>query len=238
MPMCRPASAMTRRELASPASARSRRSRMRWTLGSSRNSSSRAGPPASVSRQPRLPHLQIGPFSSIVTCPIWARLAGDAAEHGSVDQEAGADGVSDADVGRAPGSARGAGARPRRGRRGWPRCRRTPDARGGSRGPRRSGPPPSRAGGRGVEDHAGGRIHGGRERDPDGQHVREACVQRLKHVAEQQGGAIELAVVPVVEGERDVVLGDDGAPDVGDGHPQVPAREVEPGDQADLAPRG
>ena len=37
-------------------------------------SDSSAGPPAYVSRQPRLLQRQIGPFSSIVTWPIWPAL--------------------------------------------------------------------------------------------------------------------------------------------------------------------
>ena len=74
MPMCRPASAMTRWDRPSPASAAWMRSLRRSIPEFGGKSDRRAGPAANVSRQPRLLQRHTGPFSSIVTCPICPAL--------------------------------------------------------------------------------------------------------------------------------------------------------------------
>ncbi len=70
---------------------------------------------------------------------------------------------------------------------------------------------------------------------PTAEQVADRAAEGLDMSLEQQRGAVEFAVVAVVERERRVVLGDDGAADVGDRDVQVPAREVQAGDEAELA---
>ena len=237
IPMWRPASAMTRLALASPLSARSSRSRMRCMPGSSRKSSSSAGPPARVSRHPRLPHLQIGPVLVDGDVPDLPGFAADPVEDRAIDDERGADVVPDPDVGGDPAAARGSG--PRLGK---------PAEAGLAVGEHRQlDAVAQRIRHRDVlpaaqqtrcRDHARVLVDRSGQGEPDRHEVADRGADGLGHVAEQQRGAVQLAVVAVVERQRRVVLGDDGPADIGDGDPEVPGGEVEPGDEADPSREG
>ena len=51
-------------------------------------------------------------------------------------------------------------------------------------------------------DHAGARVDGGRQREPDGEQVADRAAERLHHVAQQDAEPVELRVVAVIERER------------------------------------
>ena len=197
-------------------------------------SDSRAGPPAYVSRQPRLLQRHIGPFSSIVTCPIWPALPLTPRKRSpptispalmvwptrmNTDEEA----LRRAALARLgePGQVRLAVDEDR-----------TADARRQALGDVDALPAAQEPGGR---DHAGARIDGGGQGESDGEEVADRAAERLHHVAEQDAEPVELGVVTVVEREGERGLRDDRAGRVGDRDVQLPRAEVHAGHEAELA---
>ena len=92
-------------------------------------------------------------------------------------------------------------------------------------------PAAQEAGGR---DHAGARIDGGGQGEPDREEIADGAAERLHHVAEQDAEPVEFGVVAVVEREGERGLRDDGAGRVGDRDVQLPRAEVHAGDEAEL----
>ena len=200
MPMCRPASAMTRRELPSPAYEAWIRSLRRCipSLGREEREQRRA---AGV----RLEAAAVAaPADRAVLVdrdvPDLTGLAVDAAEQVAADDESGADRVADADEdGR---RSRAGAALARLGEACEVRLAvdedRAADAGGQALGDVDAFPAAQQPGGR---HHAGARIDRGGQGESDGEQIADRAAERLHHVAQQDAEPIELGVVPVVERE-------------------------------------
>lgn len=81
-------------------------------------------------------------------------------------------------------------------------------------------------------------VDRGRDREADGEELLDRGPDALEQLDDEQGRPVEPGVRAVVDGQRHLLLGDDGAPEVAEGHLEVAVAELHAGDEPDATGEG